>query len=200
MVLCFTVMVMMMKNKDVKILFIFFFVIGIGALFFLIIHPLKRSVSTLHYDSKSDNYIFDYGPKVEEVLTIDYNETHEIVIFLDDSMKYGNLRISLYDFENNTIFSNKIKEYNSFAFVFEFPPISKGKYKLVIEDLDGDSLRLETMSSDEKNYVKGYNNKALRVASYYRKINNFYFWYPFFLFTFLFAIYPFVWVGETSEK
>ena len=50
------------------------------------------------------------------------------------------------------------------------------------------------------NYIFDNNDKTLRLASYYVKNNNFYLWYPLFLIIFLFTIFPFVWVGDKSEK
>ena len=187
-----------MKKQIAKIILLVIF--SLIALFYLIKFPLKQSVSVLHYDAKNEIKIYDFGSKVVQNLKIENDSTNRIIIFIDENIEYDNLKICIFDSKGKTIFKVDVPNYNSFAMIYDFMPISKGDYKLVIEDLDGDSIRLATLDSYKNNYILENKDKTLRLASYFVKDNNFYLWYPLFLIVFLFTIFPFVWVGDKSEK
>ena len=141
----------MMKKKIVKIVYSLLVIISLIALVYLIKFPLKQSVSVLHYDAKNDIKIYDFGSKVVQHLTVENDFTNRIIVFIDENMEYDNLKIRIFDSNKKVVFKADVSKYNSFAMIYDFIPISKGNYQLVIEDLDGDNIRLAALDSYKNN-------------------------------------------------
>ena len=188
-----------MKNKCFKIIYVFLIIFGIFSVFFLLIHPLKKTVQYVHFNVKNKVYSETFDSKLEQDFEIVEDGTFRILFFLNYETTYDNLNIKMLDSDNNVIFDNQVEEYSASSMYFEFTPLDVGNYKLIIEDLDGDSLELITSKATKEASLKNDNSRTLKFVTYYRDNYYFYLWYPVFLFAFLFTIYPFIW-GDMNEK
>ncbi|MBR3230228.1 MAG: hypothetical protein IKF91_05340 [Bacilli bacterium] len=188
-----------MKNKFIKKLYIFLVFVSIMLFIFLIIHPLKHQVQSLYFNTSNKIYYKSYLESIEYNFFVKNDNTFRYIIFLNNDTTYTNLNLCLYDSNNNVIMNQTIEKYKANIMLFEFEPIKSGKYRLVIKDLDGDSIDIAVTKKSKYNYIDGDNN-ALKFVTYYREPYYFYIWYPIFVWTFLFTIYPFVWNGDKNEK
>lgn len=188
-----------MKNKILKKIYLGLIIISVLIGFYLVIRPLKRDVQIGHYDVKKNLELKTYGSQVEEIITVENTSTYKILFYIEEK-KHDNLNVSLYSLNNNKeIFNVFVKSYESDSMFFEFIPLKKGKYKLIIKDKDDDPLRLYTGNSVDKNYINGDEKNTIKLITYYKENNYFYLWYPIFVIAFLITIYPFVW-GDKNEK
>lgn len=186
-----------MKNK-LKLIYIILIILSILTFIFLIIHPFHKEVQIGLYDTKDDLVLESFDSEVNEIFNVDIESTFRLMFFIEKK-NYDNLEVSLSDANDNEVFSMHVPSYNSDAMFFEFPPLKKGKYKLSIKDNDGDPIRLYVTKATDNSYLDNNSSKTLQLVTYHYESYYFYLWYPIFLFTFLFTIYPYIW-SDKNEK